>query len=43
MINRNIFTTTPSKTERLLDVALAAFIAGCLTLAALAYFDVLSA
>ena len=42
MIDRNIFTETkPSKTERLLDVALAVALGICLTMGALAYFDVL--
>jgi hypothetical protein len=39
--NRNIFTETPSKTEKALDVALAIFIGLLLTVGALAYFDVL--
>lgn len=40
--NRNIFTDVkPSKWETVADYALAIVIAGCLTMAALAYFDVL--
>ena len=39
--NRQIFTTKPSRLEVLLDYALGLVIALSLTMAALAYFDVL--
>lgn len=43
MINRNIFTDTkPSTWETIADYALAIAIAGCLTMLALSYFDVLN-
>ena len=40
--NRHIFTTKPSRWETLADYALALVIAFSLTMAALAYFDVLA-
>ncbi len=39
--DRNIFTDKPSKLETVLDYALAITLALCLTMGALAYFDVL--
>jgi len=40
MINRNIFTTKRNW-DAILDIALAVFIGLCLTIGALAYFDIL--
>ena len=43
MIDRNLFTETkPSKLEIIADYALAVAIGICLTMGALAYFDVLT-
>jgi hypothetical protein len=42
MINRNIFTDKPSKTEQALDYALAIIISICFTGLSLAWFDVLT-
>ena len=41
MINRYIFTDRHSKAEQFLDVSLGVFLGVCLTVGALAYFDVL--
>lgn len=43
MIDRNLFTETkPSKLEIIADYALAVAIGICLTIGALAYFDILT-
>ena len=41
MIDRNLFTQTPSTTDRLIDAVFAIVLGLLLTIGALAYFDIL--